>query len=115
RIPDTIEMPNLIQIQLDSFNWFKEEGLQELFDEINPVVDFTGRLMELRFDKPDSGQFFGEPRYTEKECRERDFTYSAPLKVKATLLVKETGEIKEQEIFLGDFPLMTEKGTFVIN
>ncbi len=111
RIPDTIPMPNLIQIQLDSFEWFKREGLQELFDEINPVSDFTGRIMELRFGEYE----FGEPRYSEIECRERDLTYAAPLKVRAELLVKETGEIKEQQIFLGDFPLMTEKGTFVIN
>ncbi len=111
KIPTSLEMPNLIQVQIDSFDWFLREGLQELFDEINPVSDFTGRIMDLRFGK----YFFGTPRYTEVECRERDLTYAAPLRVRAELLIKETGEIKEQEIFLGDFPLMTEKGTFVIN
>ncbi len=111
KIPTSLEMPNLIQVQLDSFDWFRREGLQELFDEINPVSDFTGRIMELRF-----GEYsFGQPRYTEVECRERDLTYAAPLRVRAELLIKETGEIKEQDIFLGDFPLMSEKGTFVIN
>ncbi|MEJ7654521.1 MAG: DNA-directed RNA polymerase subunit beta, partial [Chloroflexia bacterium] len=111
RIPSTLEMPNLIQVQIDSFNWFLSEGLQELLDELNPVSDFTNRIMDLRF-----GQYsFGKPRYTEVECRERDLTYAAPLKVRAELLIKDTGEIKEQDIFLGDFPLMTEKGTFVIN
>jgi DNA-directed RNA polymerase subunit beta len=111
RIPTALETPNLIQIQLDSFDWFKREGLQELLDEINPVSDFTGRIMELRF----GAYSFGEPRFSEVECRERDLTYAAPLRVRAELLIKETGEIKEQDIFLGDFPLMTEKGTFVIN
>ncbi|MDQ3856571.1 MAG: DNA-directed RNA polymerase subunit beta, partial [Chloroflexota bacterium] len=101
----------LIQVQIDSFDWFKQEGLQELFDEINPVSDFTGRIMDLRFGQ----NAFGEPRYSEAECRERDLTFAAPLKVRAELLIKDTGEIKEQDIFLGDFPLMTEKGTFVIN
>ncbi|MDQ3328333.1 MAG: DNA-directed RNA polymerase subunit beta, partial [Chloroflexota bacterium] len=98
-------------VQIDSFDWFLREGLQELFDEINPVSDFTGRIMDLRFGE----YFFGKPRYTEVECRERDLSYAAPLRVRAELLIKETGEIKEQDIFLGDFPLMTEKGTFVIN
>ncbi len=111
RIPTTLEMPNLIQVQMDSFNWFKNEGLQELFDEINPVTDFTEKIMQLRF----GSYTFGQPRYTEVECRERDVTYAAPLRVRAELYNLQTGEIKEQDIFLGDFPLMTEKGTFVIN
>ena len=87
------------------------EGLRELLDEISPIQDFTGSKMELRF-----GEYsFGEPKYNERECRERDVTYAAPLRVKVELVVKETGEIKEQELFMGDFPLMTDNGTFIIN
>ncbi|MGH2583383.1 MAG: DNA-directed RNA polymerase subunit beta, partial [Dehalococcoidia bacterium] len=111
RIPHVLDLPNLIQVQKDSFNWFKEEGLRELFDEISPIQDFTGTRMELRF-----GVYsFGDPKYTESECRERDMTFSAPLKVNVELHIKETGEVKEQELFMGDFPLMTEHSTFVIN
>ena len=98
-------------MQITSFDWFKDEGLRELFDEISPISDFTGTRMELRF-----GDYaFGEPKYTELECRERDMTFSAPLRVNVQLVVKETGEVKEQELFMGDFPLMTPNGTFVIN
>ena len=104
-------MPNLIRIQTDSFDWFKNSGLQELFEEISPITDFTGKNMELRF----LDYHFGEPRYSVLECRQRDMTYAAPLRVRVQLLIKETGEIKESEIFMGDFPLMTENGTFVIN
>jgi DNA-directed RNA polymerase subunit beta len=111
RIPTVLPMPKLTQIQLDSFNWFKNHGLRELFDEISPVQDFTGKSMELRF----LDFYFDEPRYDEIECRERDMTFAAPLRVKVQLIIKETGEIKESEIFLGDFPLMTENGTFIIN
>ncbi len=111
RIPSIVPMPNLIQIQLDSFEWFKNVGLQELFEEISPITDFTGKNMELRF----LDYNFGEPRYSVFECRQRDMTYAAPLRVRVQLLIKETGEIKESEIFMGDFPLMTENGTFVIN
>src|SRR5215210_1610149 len=111
RIPAVMPMPNLIQIQIDSFDWFKNQGLQELFEEISPITDFTGKNMELRF----LDYHFGEPRYSVFECRQRDMTYAAPLRVRVQLLIKETGEIKESEIFMGDFPLMTETGTFVIN
>src|SRR5215210_2823081 len=111
RIPAVMPMPNLIQIQIDSFDWFKATGLQELFEEISPITDFTGKNMELRF----LDYHFGEPRYSVFECRQRDMTYAAPLRVRVQLLIKETGEIKESEIFMGDFPLMTETGTFVIN
>jgi len=111
RIPDVIDVPYLVQIQVDSYEVFKREGLRELFDEISPIADFTGNRLEMRF----TDYSFGEPKYSQEECRERDATYSAPLKVNVQLLVKETGEIKEQEIFMGDFPLMTEKGTFIIN
>ena len=111
RIEAPLDIPNLIQIQLTSFDWFKREGLRELFEEISPISDFTGKTMELRFKDYE----FGEPRYSEIECRERDMTYAVPLRVKVELLIKETGEIKESEIFMGDFPMMTDDGTFVIN
>jgi DNA-directed RNA polymerase subunit beta len=111
KIPQIMEMPNLIKVQLDSYDWFIREGLRELLDEISPIQDFTGSKMELRF-----GEYsFGEPKYSEAECRDRDATYAAPLRVKVELIVKETGEVKEQELFMGDFPLMTPTGTFIIN
>jgi DNA-directed RNA polymerase subunit beta len=111
KIPPIMEMPNLIKVQLDSYEWFKREGLRELLDEISPIQDFTGSKMELRF-----GEYsFGEPKYDEQECRDRDATYAAPLRVRVELIVKETGEVKEQELFMGDFPLMTPTGTFIIN
>jgi len=110
-IPQIMEMPNLIKVQLDSYEWFTREGLRELLDEISPIQDFTGSKMELRF-----GEYsFGEPKYSEAECRDRDATFAAPLRVKVELIVKETGEVKEQELFMGDFPLMTPTGTFIIN
>ncbi len=168
KIPLVLEIPHLIRIQLDSYRWFQEEALQDLFEEISPIQDFTGNRMELRFareitpkDRQESlEQFvglipledvkvgrqtlvrkgepitleqaqalrkariaslpvrpysFGQPKYSQLECRERDMTYAAPLKVWVQLLVKETGEVKEQELFMGDFPLMTENGTFIIN
>src|SRR5687767_5415169 len=111
KIPQIMEMPNLIKVQLDSYDWFIREGLRELLDEISPIQDFTGSKMELRF-----GEYsFGEPKYGERECRDRDATYAAPLRVRVELIVKETGEVKEQELFMGDFPLMTPTGTFIIN
>src|SRR5207245_1991848 len=113
RIPDIRPMPGLIQIQLDSFEWFKKEGLRELFDEISPIEDFTGKNLKLEFIVPPEP--FGKSKYTEDECRDRDATYSAPLTVKARLTNKETGEIIEKDIFMGDFPLMTKQGTFIIN
>jgi DNA-directed RNA polymerase subunit beta len=113
RIPNIRPMPGLIQIQLDSFEWFKKEGLRELFEEISPIEDFTGKNLKLEFIVP--SEPFGKPKYTEDECRDRDTTYSAPLTVKARLTSKETGEIIEKDIFMGDFPLMTEEGTFIIN
>ena len=167
RIPDVIELPNLIRIQRDSYEVFKTEGLRALFDEISPIQDFTGNRLEMRFAKeihpstddikamvrqvpsedvldekgdliaphhqpitPEVAQAlkqagipaipvwpysFGEPKYSQEECRERDATYAAPLRVNVQLLVKETREVKEQEIFMGDFPLMTAQGTFIIN
>ena len=168
KIPHVLDIPHLIQIQLDSFRWFQNEGLLELLTEISPIQDFTGNRMELRFAREISPRdtqekledsvglipledvkvdkktlahkgepitlevaqelrkekissvsvrpySFGEPKYSQDECRERDMTYSTPLKVWVQLLVKETGEVKEQELFMGDFPLMTEHGTFIIN
>jgi DNA-directed RNA polymerase subunit beta len=101
--------PNLIEVQLNSFRWFQEKGLKQLFEEISPIKDFTGNRLELSF----VGYEFREPRYNEQESRQKDLTYSAPLYVRTRLLVKETGEIKEQDLFFGDIPLMTAKGTFI--
>jgi DNA-directed RNA polymerase subunit beta len=112
-IPDIRPMPSLIQIQLDSFEWFKKEGLRELFNEISPIEDFTGKNLKLEFFSPDEP--FGKPKYSEDECRDRDATFAAPLTVRARLTNKETGEIIEKDVFMGDFPLMTKEGTFIIN
>jgi DNA-directed RNA polymerase subunit beta len=108
-LPQILEVPNLIEVQLNSFRWFQEKGLKQLFEEISPIKDFTGNRLELSF----VGYEFREPRYDEPECRQKDLTYSAPLYVRTRLLVKETGEIKEQDLFFGDIPLMTAKGTFI--
>src|SRR5690348_8191443 len=113
RIPDIRSMPGLIQIQLDSFEWFKKEGLRELFNEISPIEDFTGKNLKLEFFIPEEP--FGKPKYSEDECRDRDATFAAPLTVRARLTNKETGEIIERDVFMGDFPLMTKHGTFIIN
>ncbi len=112
-IPDIRPMPGLIQIQLDSFEWFKKEGLRELFAEISPIEDFTRKNLSLEFIVPSDP--FGKPKYSEEECRDRGATYAAPLRVNARLTNKETGEIIEKDIFMGDFPLMTKQGTFIIN
>ncbi|MSQ11045.1 MAG: DNA-directed RNA polymerase subunit beta, partial [Dehalococcoidia bacterium] len=114
RIPEMHAIPNLIRVQLDSFDWFKREGLRELFDEINPITDFSGTRMELRFLDYE----FRASKYNEAECRARDITYAAPLFVNTQLLIKDgpaAGERIEQPIFMGDFPLMTTNGTFIIN
>jgi DNA-directed RNA polymerase subunit beta len=111
RIPEVLPIPNLIELQLNSFNWFIENGLRELLDEISPIQDFTGRVMELRFREYE----FEAPKYDELECRTRDLTFSKPLYVWVELLVKETGEIQRQRVYMGDFPFMTEQGTFIIN
>ncbi|MFZ0681808.1 MAG: DNA-directed RNA polymerase subunit beta, partial [Candidatus Cybelea sp.] len=113
KIPHVLEVPNLIELQKASFNWFKTEGLSEAFASISPIKDFTGNLI-LEFGE----HSLGEPKYSIEECRERDMTYSAPLRVRVRLITAESGEIKgipDQEIFMGDFPLMTDKGTFMIN
>ncbi len=111
RIPTVLDAPNLVQIQLDSFHWFFHEGLQELLTEISPIQDYNQKSMDLSFPRYE----FQEPRHSVDICRERDQTYSAPLYVTASLLVKETGEIKESQVYLGEFPKMTEDGTFIIN
>src|ERR1700704_12449 len=111
RIPEMLTVGELIQTQLNSFDWFKREGLKELFDEINPITDYTGKNYELRF----VDYSFGEPKFDKEECRARDMTYSAPLRINTRLTIKETGEIKETEVFMGDFAIMTEEGTFIVN
>jgi DNA-directed RNA polymerase subunit beta len=114
QIADKLEVGNLIQTQLDSFEWFKREGLKELFSEINPITDYTGKNYELRFLDYE----FGEPKYDEEDCRQRDMTFSAPLRIQTRLHIKtgeNAGEIKEAEVFMGDFAMMTGAGTFVVN
>ena len=115
RIPSILEVPNLIQVQLESFNWLKTEGLRELFEEISPIEDFPGGRFELSFED----HYFEDPKHTEDECREKEITYSAPLHVTVKLKIKAQGpgqgEVKEQTLFIGDIPMMTTTGTFVIN
>ncbi len=111
RIPNLVELKDLISTQIESFTWFKSEGLRELFDEINPITDYTGKNFELRFLDYE----FGPPKFSEEECRNRDMTYAAPLRIKTRLTVKETGEIKESDVYMGDFAIMTEEGTFIVN
>ncbi|MGJ9460419.1 DNA-directed RNA polymerase subunit beta [Oceanobacillus sp. CF4.6] len=110
RISEVLELPNLIEIQTSSYEWFLEEGLKEMFKDISPIEDFTGNL-SLEF----VDYSLGEPKYPVDESKERDVTYNAPLRVKVRLINNETGEVKEQEVFMGDFPLMTDTGTFIIN
>ena len=110
RINEVLGLPNLIEIQQKSYQWFLDEGLREMFQDISPIQDFTGNLVLEFIDYS-----LGEPKYDVDESKERDVTYAAPLRVKVRLLNKETGEVKEQEVFMGDFPLMTETGTFIIN
>ena len=111
KINEVLDMPNLIEIQRDSYKWFLDEGLREVFDDFSSVSDFSHNLVLSFIDY----RLDDKPKYTVEECKERDTTYAAPLRVRAQLLNKETGEIKESEVFIGDFPLMTESGTFVIN
>ncbi len=110
KIPEVLDVPNLIAIQKDSFTWFLDEGLRETFQDISPIEDFTGTLA-VEFGAHE----FGEPKYSVEECKEKDMSYQAPLFVDVRFINKETGEIKEQSVFMGDFPLMTDRGTFVIN
>ncbi len=111
KINEVAEMPNLIQIQTDSYKWFVEDGLREVFEDVSPIMDYADNLVLEFIDY----SLTDPPKYGQEECKERDVTYAAPLKVKVRLVNKETGEVKEQEVFMGDFPLMTEKGTFIYN
>ena len=111
KINEVCEMPNLIQIQTDSYNWFIEEGLREVFEDISPIKDYADNLVLEFIDY----SLTDAPKYEQEECKDRDVTYAAPLKVRVRLINKETGEVKEQEVFMGDFPLMTEQGTFIYN
>ena len=110
-IAQILDVPNLIQSQLGSYDWFKSEGLLEVYKEVSPIVDYTAKKYELHF----LDHYFREPKYSPEECKEREITFSRPLYVKTRLVMKETGEIKQQEIFMGDIPMMTNNGTFIIN
>ncbi len=110
-IPEVLPLPNLIQTQTQSFEWFVTRGLRELLDEITPITDFTGKNLELHFRE----YWFDDPKFSEEECRTRDLTYARPLKVEVDLIVKETDEVKHNVVFMGDFPWMTDQGTFIIN
>jgi DNA-directed RNA polymerase subunit beta len=106
-----VSLPNLIEAQTDSYKWFLEKGFQELLDEINPITDFTGKDLEISI----SDYYLDEPKYDELTAKNKNISFEAPLRAKASLLIKNTGEIREQEIYLGDFPIMTDRGTFVVN
>ncbi len=107
----TVSLPNLIEVQTDSYQWFWDKGLKELFSEINPIADFTSKDLQLTIND----YYLDEPKYDALVAKNKNISYEAPLRAKATLLMKQTGEVKEQEIYLGDFPIMTERGTFIIN
>ena len=110
KLREVKELPNLIEVQTDSFRWFLEDGVAEVLRDISPIEDFTGQLkLEL------TDHVFDPPKHSEDECRERDMTYARPLFVTARFMNAQTGEIKEQTVFMGDFPMMTDRGTFIIN
>jgi DNA-directed RNA polymerase subunit beta len=111
RIDKDVVLPNLIEVQIDSYRWFLEEGIRELLDEITPIQDFSGKKLELHFLE----HSIGDPKYDADTCKSKNLTYEAPLKVHVQLINKESGEIKEQDVFLGGIPLMTNRGTFIIN
>ena len=112
---EVLPLPDLVSIQRDSFRWFLDKGLAEAFADISPIEDFTGQLsLRLEFD-PDDPDLRPPPKFREEECKEKDMTYAAPVFVRAQFMNAGTGEIKEQTVFMGDFPMMTEKGTFIIN
>ena len=114
-LDEVLPLPDLIAIQRESFDWFVNNGLADAFRDISPIRDFTETLsLELEFD-PHDEDLRPPPKFTVEECKEKDITYSAPIFVKARFVNQQTGEIKEQTVFMGDFPMMTEKGTFVIN
>ena len=111
KINEAIDLPNLLEVQKDSFKWFMEEGLMEVLHDVSPITDYTGNLfiefVDYSFDQ--------QPKYPVEECKERDANYAAPLKVAVRLTNRLTGEVKQSDIFMGDFPIMTDNGTFVIN
>lgn len=111
RIDKNVKLPNLIEVQIDSYRWFLQEGIRELLDEITPISDFSGKKLELHFLE----HSIGEPKYDAETCKVKNLTYESPLKVHVQLINKESGEIKEQDVFLGGIPLMTDRGTFIIN
>ena len=112
---EPLELPDLIAIQRESFEWFLNEGLANTFRDISPIKDFSEALqLELEFD-PDDEDLRPPPKFSVEECKEKDMTYSAPVFVRARFMNRNTGEIKEQTVFMGDFPIMTEKGTFIVN
>ena len=111
KINEALEIPNLIEVQKNSYQWFKDEGLKEVFRDVSAITDYNGNLVLNFVDY----KIDDTPKYTIAECKDRDVTYAAPLRVTATLWNKETGDVKESEIYMGDFPLMTESGTFIIN
>jgi DNA-directed RNA polymerase subunit beta len=114
-IDEALPLPDLIAIQRDSFQWFLDKGLAEAFDDISPIEDFTGQLsLELEFD-PSDPDLRPPPKFSVEECKEKDMTYAAPVFVRARFLNASTGEIKEQTVFMGDFPMMTDRGTFIVN
>ena len=110
RINEVLELPNLIEIQTDSYKWFLDQGMKEMFEDISPIEDHAGKLALEFVDYS-----FKDAKYNLAEARAHDTNYSAPIYVKLRLMNKETGEIKDQEVFFGDFPLMTDGGTFIIN
>ncbi|MBR3690974.1 MAG: DNA-directed RNA polymerase subunit beta, partial [Eggerthellaceae bacterium] len=110
KIPDVMDVPNLIAIQTESFEWFKKEGLAQAFADVCPIENST-KDMCVEF----GDHWFGEPKYTVDECKEKDVSYQAPLSVQIRFINRQTGELKEQDVFMGDFPLMTPRGTFIIN
>jgi DNA-directed RNA polymerase subunit beta len=107
---EVLDLPDLVEVQKRSYEWFLDKGLREVFHDISPIRDFTGNLVLEFLDYQ-----LGEPKYSVQECKDRDVTYAAPMRIKVRLINRETGEVKEQDVFMGDFPLMTEQGTFIIN
>lgn len=114
-LDEVLELPDLIAVQRSSFEWFVNRGLADTFRDISPITDFTETLqLELEFD-PDDEDLRLSPKFSVEECREKDMTYAAPIFVRARFMNANTGEIKEQTVFMGDFPMMTDKGTFIVN
>ena len=111
KVSGSLDLPDLVEVQTQSFEWFIREGIREVFEDISPIKDYADNLVLEFIDN----SLTDAPKYEQEECKERDVTYAAPLKVRVRLINKETGEVKEQEVFMGDFPLMTEKGTFIYN